>query len=220
MSIIPVKTAMEIKWDIVYSSLYGFSTDLERPALNHDEESEIAYNIRCITSEEPKFPFEFIETPLVEILTNETDSEFDIIIAGDVGIEPVTGEKPEKGYQHWEEVAKLLRKEGIKVASIGTEGNSVPYTEDMTHLNLLDSISVMRSSYFFLGNDSGLYHVANLMKLPNLMALCGRTEVSKWKNYDPRFYINCAMLEKPEPEEIVVQTMYWLGNLNLIKNLL
>lgn len=90
-----------------------------------------------------------------------------------------------KEYPYYEKVAELLIKEGLLVVSFGKEHEYINGTIDMTRSSLLNTFAKLGCSKVFLGNDSGLYHAANALGVPNVAIF---TATSTKKNYDKRFH--------------------------------
>jgi ADP-heptose:LPS heptosyltransferase len=89
-----------------------------------------------------------------------------------------------KSYPRYKEVVKLLGKD-ISLCSVGSKSEHIKGTIDRTGLNVLDSLGIVKNAKVFLGNDSGLYHCANALDVPNLVIF---TYTSTEKNYDKRFH--------------------------------
>jgi ADP-heptose:LPS heptosyltransferase len=90
-----------------------------------------------------------------------------------------------KSYPYYSEVAEMLKENGYSVCSVGYKSEYIEGTEDKTGLDLLASLGVIANSKVFIGNDSGLYHCANALSVPNVVIF---TASSTEKNYDPRFH--------------------------------
>jgi len=90
-----------------------------------------------------------------------------------------------KSYPYYREVAEMLLDDGFKVCSVGSDQEYIKGTKNMTGLDLLTTLGVIKKSDVFLGNDSGLYHCANALRVPNVAIF---TFTSTEKNYDRRFH--------------------------------
>lgn len=90
-----------------------------------------------------------------------------------------------KSYPYYHVVARKLVDGGYKVASVGSKREYIEGTVDLTGLPLLDTFSFLKECKVFLGNDSGLYHVANALGTTNVVIF---TATSIKKNYDARFH--------------------------------
>jgi len=102
-------------------------------------------------------------------------------------VEPEYGEDKwlAKSYLHWQWVAELLMMRGLRVGSIGSESEHVEGTEDLTGLPIEQSVAVMKGSRVVLSNDTGSYHLCNLIGRENVVVF---TMTSLIKNNDPRFH--------------------------------
>jgi len=74
---------------------------------------------------------------------------------------------------------------GIEVASIGAKDEYVKGTVDLTGREMMESAWHIKNSLFYVGTDSGMYHVAGYLEVPGI-ALFTATSVSK--NWDERFH--------------------------------
>jgi len=88
-----------------------------------------------------------------------------------------------KSYPYYEKVVKLLSK--FRVCSVGAKDEYIPGTVDKTGLDLLTTGGIIKNCKVFLGNDSGLYHYANALKVKNVVIF---TATSMKKNFDCRFH--------------------------------
>lgn len=114
----------------------------------------------------------------------KVDEEYDIVIHNGYNRVGAANWRI-KSYPRYEEVARLLVKEGFKVCSIGAKNEYIKNTTNRTGLDLLSSLGFIKNSKLFLGNDSGLYHCANALKVKNIVIF---TATSTIKNYDSRFH--------------------------------
>ena len=90
-----------------------------------------------------------------------------------------------KSYPYYKEVAKILFDNNLKVASIGNGTEYVKGTINETGLSLIDSIKIIKGSKCLLSNDTGSYHLSNLVGIKNFVIF---TATSIKKNYDKRFH--------------------------------
>ena len=90
-----------------------------------------------------------------------------------------------KSCPYYPQVVELLKGAGFSVCSVGTKNEYIKGTDDKTGLDLLSTGGVLKNCKAFLGNDSGLYHYANALKVPNVVIF---TATSIEKNYDKRFH--------------------------------
>lgn len=90
-----------------------------------------------------------------------------------------------KSYEHWSAVAKTLKDRGFRVGSIGSGDEYVPGTEDFTGLKLEESLAVMKGARVVMCNDTGTFHLSNLMRKENVVVF---TFTDDKKNFDERFH--------------------------------
>jgi len=90
-----------------------------------------------------------------------------------------------KSYPYYKELTSLLIDEGYSVCSVGAPNEHIKGTVNLTGLNLLDSLGVIKNSKLLISNDSGLYHCANALGVQNLVIF---TATSIDKNFDYRFH--------------------------------
>jgi ADP-heptose:LPS heptosyltransferase len=115
---------------------------------------------------------------------NKAAPEFDVVISD--GYNRHGAARWEiKHYPHYKKVVELLIKEGLTVCSIGANNEYVEGTQRLTGLPLLGSTGVIKKSKVLLSNDSGMYHVANALSVPNVVIF---TATSIEKNFDSRFH--------------------------------
>lgn len=106
------------------------------------------------------------------------------------------------------ELAKLLKTQGIKLVVLGSKGDQARSLE-LAHGNILNltgktslwqAVYIAKNSVAFIGNDSGLTHMAALAG-SNTIAIFGPTPVSWTKPLGPSVYVikkdlPCAPCEK------------------------
>ncbi len=74
-----------------------------------------------------------------------------------------------KEYPYFKEVSKILSKEGFKVVILGS-GKECERAKEMVGINLcgktslLDAMAVIKNARIFVGNDSGLLHLARCVR--------------------------------------------------------
>lgn len=90
-----------------------------------------------------------------------------------------------KSYLHWSNVALLLKEKGYRVGSIGSPDEYVKGTENLTGLELEDSIAAMKGSRVVMCNDTGTFHISNLIQKWNIVVF---TFTADDKNFDKRFH--------------------------------
>ena len=114
---------------------------------------------------------------------NSIDEHYDIVVSNGYNYKSAVGWE-RKSYPHYEEVVKLLNNK-YKVCSIGSGQEYVNGTVNRVGLPLLDSLGIIKNSRLLLSNDSGMYHCANALGVPNITIF---TATSIKKNYDKRFH--------------------------------
>ena len=90
-----------------------------------------------------------------------------------------------KSYPYYPQVVRLLKDSGFTVCSIGSKDEYIEGADDKTGLDLLHTGGVLKNCKLFIGNDSGMYHYANALKVRNIVIF---TATSIEKNYDKRFH--------------------------------
>jgi len=90
-----------------------------------------------------------------------------------------------KSYPYYPQVVELLKDGGLTVCSVGGKHEYIKGTDNKTGLDLLSTGGILKNCKVFLGNDSGLYHYANTLKVPNVVIF---TATSIEKNHDKRFH--------------------------------
>jgi len=98
-----------------------------------------------------------------------------------------------KRWDQWEELAKLLNQNKYKICSIGNNQEYIKGTVDKTDYSLLQTIHVILKSKLVVTNESGIFHLANLLKKKNLVLW---TFTSLEKNYDSLFHRYTTILKK------------------------
>lgn len=100
-----------------------------------------------------------------------------------------------KRYQRWNEVIEKFPKK--KIACVGNPDEYIEGCVNMTHLSLAETFDLVSKCKVFSGNDSGLYHFANAIGIPNVVVFTATNTV---KNYNKTFH-RFAKLIKPTPAE-------------------
>ena len=90
-----------------------------------------------------------------------------------------------KSYPWYVEVAKMFKESKLSVCSVGAKSEYIFNTVDLTGINLMNSLGLIKNAKLFIGNDSGLYHCANALGVTNVVIF---TATSIAKNYDSRFH--------------------------------
>lgn len=101
-----------------------------------------------------------------------------------------------KSYACWRDVASRLLSAGFRVGSIGSKDELIAGTEDFTGLEFKDSVALMKRAGVLLANDTGTYHVANAIGMPNVVVF---TFTSLKKNYDERFHRHSFVARRQLP---------------------
>ena len=128
-------------------------------------------------------------------LYNKLDRHYDIVIAN--GYNPHgSADWSIKSYPYYEKVVKLLNRK-YKVCSIGSKQEYIKGTHNETGLPLLDSLGIIKNSKLLISNDSGMYHCANALEIPNIV-IFSATSISK--NYDVKFHKYSTLLYRDDLE--------------------
>lgn len=117
-------------------------------------------------------------------LYNKTDEHYDIVVHNGFNYKNYDMWK-HKSYLYYEELVRMLNNEGYKIASIGATHEYIHGTINRTNMSLLDSLGIIKNAKLFISNDTGTYHAANALGVPNIVIF---TFTSIIKNYDPRFH--------------------------------
>jgi len=95
-----------------------------------------------------------------------------------------------KSYPYYKEVVNLLHE--FKICSVGSKDEYIEGTDNKTGLDLLTSLGIIKNSKLLVSNDSGLYHCANALSIPNIVIF---TYSSTVKNYDKKFHKYSKILQ-------------------------
>jgi len=95
-----------------------------------------------------------------------------------------------KSYPYYERVVDLLPE--FKICSVGSKDEFIEGTHNKTGLDLLTTLGIIKNSKLLISNDSGLYHCANALSIPNIVIF---TYTSTIKNYDKRFHKYSKILQ-------------------------
>ena len=101
-----------------------------------------------------------------------------------------------KSYPYYKKVVESLKKD-FSVCSVGTKNEYIEGTDDMTGLNLMDTLGVIKNCKLLLGNDSGLYHCANALGIKNVVIF---SATSITKNHDNRFHKYSTLIKRDDLE--------------------
>lgn len=116
-----------------------------------------------------------------------------------------------KSYPQWSVVAQQLKEKGYTVGSIGSTPEYVPATENLTNLEFERSVAILKGAKAVLSNDTGSFHVANVLGKPNLVVF---TFTSPIKNFDKRFHKNAVLVRRDLPCSPCQFTgkKFWINN--------
>lgn len=128
-------------------------------------------------------------------LFNSSKEKFDVVLNNGYNKKVPHNRWVRKSYPYYDEVANILKKEGLRVCSIGTKNEYINGTEDRTGLELLDSLGIVKNTGVFVSNDTGLYHCANALEVPNVVIF---TYTSMTKNYEPRFHKYSTVVKRED----------------------
>ncbi|MCR0985556.1 glycosyltransferase family protein [Roseomonas populi] len=100
------------------------------------------------------------------------------IHSGGKGGEWEEGSWLNKRWPYYKDLVKALQVQGYKVASFGVGSEYVEGTIDLTGTPLMESVRNIAACSYFIGNDSGLMHIADGLGVP-LTTIFGPTSVVK-----------------------------------------
>jgi tetratricopeptide (TPR) repeat protein/ADP-heptose:LPS heptosyltransferase/glycosyltransferase involved in cell wall biosynthesis len=100
------------------------------------------------------------------------------IHSGGKGGEWEEGSWLSKRWPYYKDLAEALKARGFEVASFGVASEYVPGTVDRTGTPLAETIQNIAACEYFIGNDSGLMHIADALGVP-LTTIFGPTSVVK-----------------------------------------
>jgi len=163
--------------------------DKRFPVLSNDvrgfvgKMSEVELNLRCVGDGYTDGDFS-----VASVFSGiDKKSESDVLIHN--GYNKTTERAREvweaKSYPYWEKVAKTLRVQGLTVGSIGSTDEYVEGTANLTGKPIQETIGLLKGCKVFLSNDTGTYHLANVIGVPNVVVF---TFTCNRKNYDVRFH--------------------------------
>lgn len=102
-----------------------------------------------------------------------------------------------KSYSQWGKVARILKNKGLTVGSIGSKDEYVRGTVNLTDTSIYKTMSLLKGCKVFLSNDTGTYHLANALKVPNIVVF---TFTCNCKNYDKRFHKYSTLIRRTDLE--------------------
>ena len=112
------------------------------------------------------------------------NDEYDIIFVN--GYTKVAGARwVVKEYPYWEQVAAAFKLMGYSCASIGSKQEHVKGTVNKCGLPMIKSLEYIKGAKLVIGNDTGMVHVASLLKKPVVYVI---TCVNETRVYDERFH--------------------------------
>lgn len=117
----------------------------------------------------------------------------------DIVIAPRSSEE-RKDYDEWGTVARILAMNGFKVATVDAFGPPLPETADLVGIGLAKTFSIIARALAVGANDSGIFHVGNMIGVSTVGAFTGATSIRK--NFDPEFYRRGSVLLSPDPEDL------------------
>ena len=100
------------------------------------------------------------------------------IHSGGKGGEWEEGSWLNKRWPYYKELVAALQQRGYQVASFGVASEYVEGTIDLTGTPLMESVRNIAQCSYFIGNDSGLMHIADALGVP-LTTIFGPTSVVK-----------------------------------------
>jgi glycosyltransferase involved in cell wall biosynthesis len=115
----------------------------------------------------------------------ECNNEFPDIIIHNGFSKVVKGKWYAKSYSRFDEVVDLAKKAGYSVGSIGSKDEYIEGTEDLTGLDLRESIEILKNAKHLLCTATSTFHLANMVGCKNtgIWTFNGVT-----KNFDSRFH--------------------------------
>lgn len=139
--------------------------------------SEVAWYARVAG-----MPVKNVRLDWAEISGRDPDTGYDVLICNG-GLNTPTWQR--KKYQRWPEVIAMLRKAKVRVACVGLPEEYVYPAEDLTHLDIHDTMHAISGCRVFASNDTGLYHFASIIGVPCVVVF---TATSTLKNHDKEFH--------------------------------
>lgn len=123
-----------------------------------------------------------INNIIYDLDLNYTEEEhFDIVLANTAKDFKEWGWKR---YPYYKELAQLLRNK-YTICSIGSRQEYIEGTVNRTGMPIERTAGIIKASNLVVTNDSGIYHLANALKVKNLVILVGSVFS---KIYDKRFH--------------------------------
>jgi GT2 family glycosyltransferase len=145
------------------------------------EKSEVECNLLAV-ADRPLTDEDFLP-PVLDV--EEAIGDIDIVLCD--GFSKADVKRWEaKSWPYYENLAELFLRAGKKVASVGSPGEYVPGTLDLTGLSFEESLGVVKKARLLISNDTGMYHAANLVGTQNLAIF---TFTDLVKNFEKRFHL-------------------------------
>lgn len=115
-----------------------------------------------------------------------------------------------KSYPHYSELAKILIDEGFSVGSIGSHDEYIEGTQKLTGLDFEFSLSYIKGCKLFISNDTGTYHLSNLLGKKNIVLFTASDNI---KNYDRHFHRFSTIIQRDDlvcqPCHLKKEFNYW-----------
>jgi len=115
-----------------------------------------------------------------------------------------------KSYPHYGKLANLLKEHGITVGSIGSEEEYIEGTMNLTGKSFQDSLAHIKGCKLFISNDTGTYHLANLLAKKNIVLFTASDNI---KNYDRHFHRFSTIIQRDDlpcqPCHLKREFNYW-----------
>lgn len=172
--------------------------------------SEVDMNLRAVGTKSSKyFPFE--ECYKVFDWIDPLESP-DIVLHNGFSKVSVQARKTwtVKSYPHYGELVDLLKSNGFTVGSIGSEEEHIEGTVNLTGKSFVESLAHIKGSKLFISNDTGTYHLANLLAKKNIVLFTASDNI---KNYDRRFHRFSTIIQRDDlacqPCHLKREFNYW-----------
>lgn len=115
-----------------------------------------------------------------------------------------------KSYPHYYELAQLLMGAGYSVGTIGSHDEHIKDTQQITGLDFTTSLAYIKGCKLFISNDTGTYHLANLLAKKNIVLFTASDNI---KNYDRHFHRFSTMISRNDldcqPCHLKYEFNYW-----------
>jgi len=118
-----------------------------------------------------------------------------------------------KSYPKYRKLADILIGLGYTVGSLGCKSERVKGTKNFTGLSLEQTISAIKGTRLLISNDTGTYHLANMIGVPNIVLF---TFTDMKKNYEKKFHIYAHPLRREDlqcsPCQLLMGYDFWQIN--------